>query len=121
GDPPSLDEVGADDAALIGYTSGTTGAPKGAVLSHRNVLAGAASVRVAWRWTATDRLVLCLPLFHMHGLGVGLHGSLLAGGSVVLLDGFNPDAVLEALRREDATLFFGVPTMYHRLADSPRV
>ena len=120
-EPPELDAVTADDPAIIGYTSGTTGAPKGAVLSHRNVLAGAASVRVAWRWSRDDRLVLCLPLFHMHGLGVGLHGSLLAGGSIVLLDGFDPDRVLDAARDHDATMFFGVPTMYHRLADSGRV
>jgi malonyl-CoA/methylmalonyl-CoA synthetase len=117
---PALDSVGPDDPALIGYTSGTTGAPKGAVLSHGNVLAGAAAVRLAWRWVADDRLVLCLPLFHMHGLGVGLHGSLLAGGSIVLLEAFDVDGVLDAARDHHATLFFGVPTMYHRLAASAR-
>jgi malonyl-CoA/methylmalonyl-CoA synthetase len=121
GDEPRLDQLAPHDPAIIGYTSGTTGAPKGAVLSHANVLAGAAAGCLAWRWTAEDRLVLCLPLFHMHGLGVGLHGSLLAGGSVVLLDRFDPDGVLDAARRHAATLFFGVPTMYHRLAGSPRV
>jgi malonyl-CoA/methylmalonyl-CoA synthetase len=56
----------------------------------------------------------------MHGLGVGVHGSLLAGGSIVLLDGFDPERVLDAARDHSATLFFGVPTMYHRLADSAR-
>src|SRR5690606_683142 len=74
----------------------------------------------AWRWTDTDRLVLCLPLFHMHGLGVGLHGSLLVGATMVLLDRFDTDLVLDAARDHDATMFFGVPTMYHRLAGSPR-
>ncbi|HEV8298655.1 MAG TPA: AMP-binding protein [Acidimicrobiales bacterium] len=116
-----MDDVSPGDPAIIGYTSGTTGAPKGAVLTHANVLAGAAAVRLAWRWRPDDRLVLCLPLFHMHGLGVGLHGTLLAGGSVVLLDGFDADEVLDAARAHAATLFFGVPTMYHRLADSDRV
>ena len=116
-----LDAAGPDDPAVIGYTSGTTGAPKGAVLSHRNLLASSESVRIAWRWTADDRLVLALPLFHIHGLGVGLHGSLLAGGSAVLLPRFDPDAVLDAIAAHEATLFFGVPTMYARLAASPRL
>jgi malonyl-CoA/methylmalonyl-CoA synthetase len=119
--PPVLDRAGPDDPAIIGYTSGTTGAPKGAVLSHRNLLASSESVRRAWRWTASDRLVLALPLFHIHGLGVGLHGTLLAGASAVLLPRFDADAVLDAVAAHDATLFFGVPTMYARLAGSPRL
>ncbi|HZQ78460.1 MAG TPA: AMP-binding protein [Acidimicrobiia bacterium] len=118
---PVLDIAGPDDPALIGYTSGTTGVPKGAVLSHRNLLASSESVRAAWRWTAADRLVLALPLFHIHGLGVGLHGTLLAGASAVLLPRFDPDAVLDAVAAHDGTLFFGVPTMYARLAASPRL
>ena len=120
-DAPSLDQLSSRDPALLGYTSGTTGVPKGAVLTHGNLLAGAESVRIAWRWEPEDRLVLALPLFHMHGLGVGLHGTLLTGASAVLLDGFSPDAVLNASAAHDATLFFGVPTMYTRLAQSPRV
>jgi malonyl-CoA/methylmalonyl-CoA synthetase len=118
---PSLDEVQADAPAVIGYTSGTTGSPKGAVLSHGNLLAGAESVRLAWRWAESDRLVLALPLFHMHGLGVGLHGTLLTGASCVLVPEFSPDAVLDAIKEFDATLFFGVPTMYSRLAACTRV
>ena len=117
---PSLDQLSSGDPALLGYTSGTTGGSKGAVLTHGNLLAGAESVRIAWRWTPDDRLVLALPLFHMHGLGVGLHGTLLTGASAVLLDGFSPDAVLDAAQDHDATLFFGVPTMYTRLAQSDR-
>lgn len=120
-DANGLEAAGPDDAAIIGYTSGTTGAPKGAVLSHRNLLASSESVRIAWRWTADDRLVLALPLFHIHGLGVGLHGTLLAGGSAVLLPRFDPDAVFDAIAAHDATLFFGVPTMYARLAASARL
>ena len=118
---PSLDQVDSRDPALLVYTSGTTGVPKGAVLAHGNLLASAESVRIAWRWTPEDRLVLALPLFHMHGLGVGLHGTLLTGASVVLLEGFSPDAVLDAAQAHDGTLFFGVPTMYTRLAQSHRV
>jgi malonyl-CoA/methylmalonyl-CoA synthetase len=122
GQPPaSLDASTPDDVALLCYTSGTTGAPKGAMLTHGNALASCEALRIAWRWTAADRLVLALPLFHVHGLGVGLHGTLLCGGSAVLLPRFEPDAVLDAARDHDATLFFGVPTMYARLAASARV
>jgi malonyl-CoA/methylmalonyl-CoA synthetase len=109
------------DPALMCYTSGTTGAPKGAVLTHANILAGVESVRIAWRWTESDRLLLALPLFHVHGLGVGLHGTLLAGASAVLVGKFEPDAVLSAISKHDATLFFGVPAMYALLESSPLV
>jgi malonyl-CoA/methylmalonyl-CoA synthetase len=120
GEPPALDLAGRGDPALLCYTSGTTGAPKGAVLSHGNLLASAQALRLAWRWTEDDLLVLALPLFHIHGLGVGLHGTLLAGASALLLPRFDVDAVLDAVRDHRATLFFGVPTMYARLAASPR-
>ena len=117
GPTPLLDGSAPEDPAIIGYTSGTTGAPKGAVLTQANLLAGAESVCLAWRWTDADRLLLCLPLFHMHGLGVGLHGTLLAGGSAVLQPGFAPDRVLDGIAEQGCSMFFGVPTMYHRLAD----
>ncbi len=120
GEPPPLDRVGADDLAHLGYTSGTTGAPKGAALTHGNLLANSQALAEAWRWTAEDRLVLALPLFHAHGLCNGVHGTLLAGASAVLLPGFTVDGVLDAAAEHDATLFFGVPTMYHRLAASSR-
>jgi malonyl-CoA/methylmalonyl-CoA synthetase len=106
---------------LICYTSGTTGRPKGAVLSHANCLASAEALRIAWRWSENDRLLLALPLFHMHGLGVGLHGTLYTGGSAVLLPDFRPDEILTGVDTYQASLFFGVPTMYHRLARDPRV
>lgn len=117
GPTPALEGTPAERAALICYTSGTTGQPKGAILSHANCLASAEGLRLAWRWTKADRLLLSLPLFHMHGLGVGLHGTLHAGGSAVLSRGFRPDEILPGIARFDATLFFGVPTMYHRLAN----
>ena len=119
-DPPPLDTVGPAAPAMIGYTSGTTGRPKGAVLSQGNLAASVEALLLAWRWSAADRLVLCLPLFHMHGLGVGLHGTLSAGASAVLLARFDVDAVLDAVAEHHATLFFGVPTMYGRLVESPR-
>ena len=120
-DPGPLDAVGPEETALIVFTSGTTGVPKGAVLSHRNLLASVESVRTAWRWGPDDRLVHCLPVFHAHGLCVGVYGTLLAGGSAVLQPGFDPRAVLDAADEHSATLFFGVPTMYHRLVASDRV
>ncbi len=120
GDAPELDASQPDDVALLCYTSGTTGAPKGAMLTHGNALASCEALRLAWRWTDVDRLVLALPLFHVHGLGVGLHGTLLCGASVVLLPRFDADLVLDAAREHDATLFFGVPTMYARLAPHAR-
>jgi malonyl-CoA/methylmalonyl-CoA synthetase len=115
-----LDAASPDDPALICFTSGTTGAPKGAVLRHRNLLAATQSVITAWRWVPDDRLVHALPVFHAHGLCVGVYGTLLAGASAVLLPAFDPDSVVEAAGHHRASLFFGVPTMYHRLVGSGR-
>src|SRR5262249_5228111 len=121
GEPAILDAAIPEAPAMIGYTSGTTGTPKGCVPAHAYLLAGGAALGLAWRWSAWDRLVLVLPLFHAHGLCVGLHGSLLAGASAVLLPRFDVNAVLDVAAGHEASLFFGVPTMYHRLAQSPRV
>jgi malonyl-CoA/methylmalonyl-CoA synthetase len=105
------------DPALIAYTSGTTGRSKGAVLRHENLAANAASVAQAWRWSERDHLLLALPLFHVHGLGVGVHGTLFNGASLTLHRRFDAEAVFDALCRGGPTLFFGVPTMYVRLVD----
>jgi len=117
-DPPSERVTGpqvlsAATPALMLFTSGTTGRPKGVPLSIANLVATAGSVVRAWGWTQQDRLILALPLYHLHGLGVGVHGSLEAGGCMVVLPRFDPDAVLAEISR--TTMFFGVPTMYHRL------
>lgn len=102
--------------AVIGYTSGTTGRAKGALLLHRNLIANITAVATAWRWTDADRLLLTLPLFHTHGLMVGLHGTLFMGGSAVLRRKFDAADVIVTLRDDRSiTLFFGVPTMYARL------
>jgi malonyl-CoA/methylmalonyl-CoA synthetase len=121
GPEPELDAVAPEALALLCYTSGTTGTPKGAMLTHANTLASCEALCLAWRWTERDRLVLALPLFHVHGLGIGLHGTLLSGGSAVLLPRFDANAVFDAAREHEATLFFGVPTMYARLAASAQV
>lgn len=104
-----------DALALIAYTSGTTGRSKGAMLTHANLLANARAVGRAWRWTAADHLLLALPLFHIHGLGVGVHGTLVHGAGLTLHRRFDAGEVLAALEAGPATLFFGVPTMYGRL------
>ncbi|MFO7169717.1 MAG: acyl-CoA synthetase [Chloroflexota bacterium] len=108
------------DVALIGYTSGTTGRSKGAMLTHGNLMANSAAVTQAWRWTEDDRLLLTLPLFHIHGLGVGLHGALVTASTVDLRRGFDAGEVLETLAAGDTTMFFGVPTMYSRLIEEAR-
>jgi malonyl-CoA/methylmalonyl-CoA synthetase len=120
GPVPALDTAAATDPALLVFTSGTTGVPKGALLSHGNLLASAQALVTAWHWEPDDRLVLALPLFHMHGLGVGVHGTLLAGASATIVPRFTPEAVVDAASEQRATLFFGVPTMYVRLLASPR-
>jgi malonyl-CoA/methylmalonyl-CoA synthetase len=107
------------DDALIIYTSGTTGKPKGAVHTHASLLAGVAALQNAWDWRSGDRLVLCLPLFHVHGLCAGLFGTLTAGASAAVFDRFDEAAVLDATLA--STMFFGVPTMYHRLAASAHI
>jgi malonyl-CoA/methylmalonyl-CoA synthetase len=112
-----LDGASGDDVALLVYTSGTTGRPKGVPLTHTNLLASATAVARAWQWSPEDRLLLALPLFHIHGLGVGLHGTLCAGAAVSLRPGFDPADIATGCR-EGATLFFGVPTMYTRLVRS---
>ena len=104
-----------EELAVLAYTSGTTGRARGAMLTHGCLAANSAAVTAAWRWTAQDRLLLTLPLFHIHGLGVGVHGTLLTGASLTLWPRFEPEAALEALASGAHTLFFGVPTMYTRL------
>lgn len=112
----ALAMLAGDAPAVIGYTSGTTGRAKGALLLHRHLIANVTAVTTAWRWAAADRLLLTLPLFHTHGLMVGLHGTLFTGGSVVLRRKFDAADVVEMLRDDASiTLFFGVPTMYARL------
>ena len=118
-DPLPMPGVTPESPAAILYTSGTTGRPKGAVLDHGGLLAQARGAIDAWRWTSADVLVHALPLFHLHGLGMGLHGTLLSGGSATLVS-FSPPAVVTELTRPGTnrgTMFFGVPSMYQRLCD----
>ena len=106
-----------EDPAMIVYTSGTTGTPKGAVLSHRNLIANARTLLEAWQISAEDRLLLPLPLFHVHGLGNGVHTWLATGLRLRLLERFRRQTIEEEFLRFRPTVFFGVPTMYERLLD----
>lgn len=107
-----------DDPALLVYTSGTTGRSKGAVLTHGNLAATVDGLRRAWAWSASDRLLLALPLFHVHGLVVGLFTALASGARVELRNRFRAAAAAAELASGTASLFFGVPTMYVRLVEA---
>ena len=100
--------------ALMIYTSGTTGKSKGVVLSFDAVARNMAALTRQWAWTDRDCLVLALPLFHVHGLCIGLHGAALNGVRIRLLSAFEPAAVVDGIRA-GGSIFMGVPTMYQRL------
>ncbi|MEO7084860.1 MAG: AMP-binding protein [Gemmatimonadaceae bacterium] len=106
-----------DDPALIVYTSGTTGVAKGAVLSHNNLAANGITVTTTWRITSADRYLGVLPLFHVHGLGNGIHSWLISGCRMRLLERFDQRTTPAVLAEFKPTLFFGVPTIYVRLLD----
>lgn len=107
--------VDGDDLALIIYTSGTTGRSKGAMITHNNVIATVTGLLAAWAWEQADRLLLCLPLFHTHGLIVGLHCALAAGATALLRPAFDVAGIVADLKSGEPTLFFAVPTIYVRL------
>ncbi|WP_225026806.1 malonate--CoA ligase [Xinfangfangia pollutisoli] len=109
---------GEADLAAILYTSGTTGRSKGAMLTQGNLLSNARVLADLWRFTAEDVLLHALPIFHTHGLFVASNISLLTGGQMIFLPGFDLEAVLRALPR--ATAMMGVPTFYTRLLDTQR-
>jgi malonyl-CoA/methylmalonyl-CoA synthetase len=109
--------AGDEDPALIVYTSGTTGPPKGAVIPRRAVATTLDALADAWQWTGDDVLVHGLPLFHVHGLVLGILGPLRRGGSVRHLGRFTTQGVARELN-DGATMLFGVPTMYHRIAEA---
>ncbi|MFZ2389183.1 MAG: malonyl-CoA synthase [Polaromonas sp.] len=107
----------ADDLAAILYTSGTTGRSKGAMLSHGNLLSNALVLKDYWGWKKGDVLIHALPIFHVHGLFVAIHGALINGSKMIWLSKFDPKLVVEKL--PEATVFMGVPTLYVRLLAEP--
>lgn len=108
-----------DDPAVIIYTSGTTGRSKGAVVSHENLATNAQDLLDVWQWSASDCLLHSLPIFHVHGLFVALHITLISGASVIWLDKFDAQLCLDNL--EFCTTMMGVPTYYTRLLQSDRL
>jgi malonyl-CoA/methylmalonyl-CoA synthetase len=112
----AFSEPDGETPALVVYTSGTTGPPKGVVLPRRALWSNLDALADAWGWTGHDVVAHGLPLFHVHGLILGVLGPLRRGGSVWHLERFSPAAAASALAGE-ATMLFGVPTMYHRLAE----
>ena len=106
-----------DDLAAILYTSGTTGRSKGAMLSHGNLRSNALTLKSYWGWRPDDVLIHALPIFHVHGLFVAIHGALLSGSKMLWCTKFEARKVVEWLPR--ATVFMGVPTLYVRLLKEP--
>lgn len=104
--------------ALLCFTSGTTARPKGVLLTHRNIRSNLQDLIQVWQWSRKDRILLTLPLFHVHGLVVALHGWALTGCRAILTRKFDAAQVLDLLTRKRCTLFMGVPTMYHRMVSA---
>ncbi|WP_221357471.1 acyl-CoA synthetase [Streptomyces beigongshangae] len=119
-DEPFDEPVTADDVCVIMYTSGTTGRPKGAMLTHANLTWNAVNVLVDQDLSADERALVCAPLFHTAGLNMLTLPVLLKGGTCVLVGAFDPGAALDLVERHRITFMFGVPTMFERMARHPR-
>ena len=104
-----------NDIAVILYTSGTTGRPKGAMITHGNLAANGLALQKAWNWKQSDVLLHALPIFHIHGLFVACHNVLLGGSKMLFLEKFDSKTVTRLLPK--STVFMGVPTFYTRLLD----
>ncbi len=108
-----------DETAVIVYTSGTTGRPKGAEITHGNLTSNLEALHATWGWRPDDLLLHVLPIFHVHGLFVALHGALHAGATTLLMREFDARKTLQALAERGCTVFMAVPTIHQRLIDVP--
>jgi malonyl-CoA/methylmalonyl-CoA synthetase len=117
GDEHAVAERGADDLAAILYTSGTTGRSKGAMLTHGNLSSNALTLKGYWGWSGSDVLIHALPIFHVHGLFVAIHGALASGSKMLWFEKFDPRATIREMAR--ATVMMGVPTLYVRMLAEP--
>ena len=117
GAPVVAGQTRGDDTALLCYTSGTTGKPKGAMITHRNLLSNTAALKELWRWSEDDVLLCVLPMFHIHGLCVALHGALNASAKIIIQEKFDPAGCLLTIEKSKCTMFMAVPTIYYRLME----
>ena len=113
--PAELPDITGERRAMILYTSGTTSRPKGVVTTHANIAAQVMSLVEAWEWSASDRIVLCLPLHHVHGIINVVSCALWSGATCQMLPRFDANAVWDAIAGGGVTLFMAVPTIYAKL------
>jgi malonyl-CoA/methylmalonyl-CoA synthetase len=113
--PRPLPEISSERRAMILYTSGTTSRPKGVVTTHTNVAAQIKSLVEAWEWSANDRILLCLPLHHVHGIINVVGCALWSGATCEMLPRFDANAVWDRIAGGELTLFMAVPTVYTKL------
>ncbi|MDQ0030121.1 o-succinylbenzoate--CoA ligase [Arthrobacter bambusae] len=113
------EEIGLDDGAMILYTSGTTGRPKGALLTHGNITWNCINVIVDFDFSSADVALMISPMFHVASLDMGVLPTLLKGGTVVLESRFDPQRTLELIEQHRATTISGVPTTYQMLCEHP--
>ncbi|WP_019414509.1 fatty acid--CoA ligase family protein [Paenisporosarcina sp. TG20] len=113
-------EIAPDDNAVILYTSGTTGRPKGAMLTHENIFSNARDTADYLGYTESDKVIAALPVFHVFALTVVVNAPLLKGATILLVPRFSPQDVFDIARNQQATIFAGVPTMYNFLHQFPQ-
>lgn len=118
---PGLPQLELEDTAVVMYTSGTTGKPKGVMLSHRNILETAQIWSDSMNMTNDDRMFICTPLFHCAGSHVFAVPTIYKGGAVLIEEAFSPNQTLKNLVESEATIFFGVPAMYTILLNKPEL
>lgn len=111
-------QISSDDTAVIIYTSGTTGRPKGAEITHGNLTSNLDALHEAWSWKPDDVLLHVLPIFHVHGLFVALHGALHAGATTLLMREFDAKRTLQMMAEGQCSVFMAVPTIHQRLLDA---
>lgn len=115
-DSPSLDQ---DDVAVILYTSGTTGNPKGAMLTHKNLYSNASDIGDYLKMNADDKVITTLPMFHVFSLSVVVNAPLISGATIIVVPKFSPKEIFRLVKKYDATIFAGVPTMFNFLYQYP--